>query len=103
MSFWAMVCLAGLSLCLAACDGEKEKAGQALHVPPPLVSVVKMERVDVPLYSVFMGQTAGSLSAAVKPQVTGILQARLFVEGAKAAGSSGGRRCPAAFRFRVRS
>ena len=83
MSFWAMVCLAGLSLFLAACDGEKEKAGQALHVPPPLVSVVEMKRVDVPLYSVFMGQTAGSFSAAVKPQVTGILQARLFEEGAK--------------------
>ena len=88
MSFWAMVCLAGLSLCLAACDGEKEKAGQALHLPPPLVSVVEMKRVDVPLYSVFMGQTAGSLSAAVKPQVTGILQARLFEEGAKVAGGT---------------
>ena len=88
MSFWAMVCLAGLSFCLAACDGEKEKAGQALQVPPPLVSVVEMERQDVPLYSVFMGQTAGSLSAAVKPQVTGILQARLFAEGAKVEGGA---------------
>ena len=83
MSFWAMVCLAGLSLCLAACDGEREKSGQALQLPPPLVSVVELERVDVPLYSVFMGQTAGSLSAAVKPQVTGILQERLFEEGAR--------------------
>lgn len=82
MRFWAMCCLAGLSLCLAACDGEK-KSAQAPQIPPPLVSVLEMKRADVPLYSVFMGQTEGSRSADVKPQVTGILLERLFEEGAR--------------------
>ena len=81
MRFWAMGCAAGLMLCLAACEGEKKSAQGPL--PPPLVSVLELKRADVPLYSVFMGQTAGSRSAAVKPQVTGILQERLFEEGAR--------------------
>ena len=76
-------CLAGLCFCLAACDGEKKTAaGKAGQLPPPLVTVLTMERADVPIYAVFMGQTVGSHSAAVKPQVTGILQERLFEEGA---------------------
>ena len=82
MRMLALVCLAGLCFCLAACDGEKKSVGQASQIPPPLVTVLTMERAEVPIYAVFMGQTVGSHSAAVKPQVTGILQERLFEEGA---------------------
>ena len=84
MKVWALVCMAGLSFCLAACDEGKKSGGQAeAQLPPPLVTTLRLERVDVPIYATFMGQTQGSRSAAVKPQVTGILLRRLFEEGAR--------------------
>lgn len=43
---------------------------------------MELKRMDVPLYTTFMGQTLGSRSAAVKPQISGILLKRLFEEGA---------------------
>jgi len=83
MRFLPLVCLAGLCFCLGACDGEKKQGAQSAQLPPPLVTVMEMERRDVPVATIFVGQTAGSRSAAVKPQVTGILQERLFEEGAR--------------------
>ena len=83
MRMLTLVLLAGLCFCLAACEGEKKAAGPAAQMPPPLVTVLTLERADVPIYAVFMGQTVGRHSAAVKPQVTGILQERLFEEGAQ--------------------
>ena len=76
--FWGC---AALSLCLAACDEGKKTQEAAL--PPPLVSVLELKRMDVPVYATFMGQTLGSQSAAVKPQISGILLKRLFEEGAR--------------------
>lgn len=69
-------------LLLVACDGEDGKKSAGASLPPPLVKAVKIERMTVPLYATFMGQTQGSRSAAVKPQVSGILLKRLFREGA---------------------
>ena len=82
MRFLILCCLAALAL--TACDGKKdEKQEQAAQLPPPKVSALTLTRMDVPIYAVFMGQTQGSHSAEVKPQVTGILQKRLFEEGAR--------------------
>jgi len=83
MRFLPLICLAGLCFCLGACDGEKKQGAQSAQLPPPLVAVMEMERRDVPVDTLFVGQTAGSRSAAVKPQITGILQERLFEEGAR--------------------
>ena len=70
-----------LCLCLVACDeGEKKHSAEA-EMPPPLVRGVELERMDVPLYAEFMGQTLWSRYAAVRPQVSGILVKRLFEEG----------------------
>ncbi len=83
MSILRAIGAALLCLSLVACNDEKGKtssAGESL--PPPLVKAVKLERLNVPLHAAFMGQTQGSRSAAVKPQVSGILQKRLFREGA---------------------
>ena len=76
--------LGALLVCLSlvACDGEDGKKSAGTSLPPPLVKAVKLERMTVPLYATFMGQTQGSRSAAVKPQVSGILLKRLFREGA---------------------
>ena len=71
-----------LCLSLVACDEDGKKSSAGASLPPPLVKAVKLERMDVPLYATFMGQTTGSRSAAVKPQVSGILEKRLFHEGA---------------------
>ena len=70
-----------LCLCLVACDEGEKKHSAESEMPPPLVRVVELERMDVPLYAVFMGQTLGSRYAAVRPQVSGILVKRLFEEG----------------------
>ncbi|MBQ8744064.1 MAG: efflux RND transporter periplasmic adaptor subunit, partial [Mailhella sp.] len=82
MRFLILCSLAALAF--TACDGKKdEKQDQAAQLPPPKVSALTLSRMDVPIYAVFMGQTQGSHSAEVKPQVTGILQKRLFEEGAR--------------------
>ncbi len=69
-------------LLLVACDGDEKKQSAEAALPPPFVKAVKLERMDVPLYATFMGRTEGSRSAAVKPQVSGILLKRFFREGA---------------------
>ncbi|WP_418764062.1 efflux RND transporter periplasmic adaptor subunit [Mailhella sp.] len=71
-----------LCLLMTACDeGDKKRSAEA-SLPPPFVKAVELRRMDVPLYATFMGQTLGSRSAAVKPQISGILMKRLFEEGA---------------------
>ena len=71
-----------LCLLLTACeDGDRKRSAEA-SLPPPFVKAVELQRMDVPLYASFMGQTLGSRSAAVKPQISGILVKRLFEEGA---------------------
>ena len=71
-----------LGLMLTACDEDGKKTSGSAEPPAPLVKVVELKRMDVPLYATFMGQTQGSRSAAVRAQVSGILQQRLFEEGA---------------------
>ena len=71
-----------LCVLLAACKGEENKDQAAHTLPPPLVGVVELRPMDIPLVATFMGQTEGSRSAAVQPQVSGVLRARLFEEGA---------------------
>ncbi|HJD96041.1 efflux RND transporter periplasmic adaptor subunit [Mailhella massiliensis] len=80
MTILRVAAAAGLCFFLAACDGDGKSSGRA-EAPPPVVTAVELARMDVPLHATFMGQTQGSHSAAIKPQVTGILQKRLFEEG----------------------
>ena len=71
-----------LGLCLVACDDEGKREQAEASLPPPLVRAVELQRMDVPLYAVFMGQTQGRRHASVRPQVSGLLIRRLFEEGA---------------------
>lgn len=71
-----------LGLCLVACDDEGKREQAEASLPPPLVRAVELQRMDVPLYAVFMGQTQGRRHASVRPQVSGLLSRRLFEEGA---------------------
>ena len=82
----ALLALATLPLLLlAACGkGADSKGGGAgpPAMPPPQVSVVTVQAKDAPLNYEYTGQTAGSRETEVRARVSGILQKRLYVEGA---------------------
>ena len=68
-----------LALSLAACG----PSGQQGHggMPPAQVSVMTVEAKTLPATFEYTGQTLGSREVEVRARVTGILQARNFVEG----------------------
>jgi len=64
---------------LAACD-DKVQAAQPAPPPPP-VSVIRVQPAAVTLHTVLPGRTAAFQVAEIRPQVSGLLQERLFREG----------------------
>ena len=84
----ALLALAALPLVLlTACgkSGDPKAGGGApppMAMPPPQVSVVTVQAKDAPLTYEYTGQTAGSRETEVRARVSGILQKRLYVEGA---------------------
>lgn len=60
---------------LAACSKEKPTP------PPPEAGFVVMRTESVPLFIELPGRTAAYETSEVRPQVTGVLKARLFTEG----------------------
>ena len=81
-----LLALAALLLMLLAACGKgaetKGPAGGPPAMPPPQVSVVTVQAKDAPLTYEYTGQTAGSRETEVRARVSGILQKRLYVEGA---------------------
>lgn len=77
--------LAAVSLLLAACDDEPNQAEAARSAapPPPEVGVVQLQPQRVTLSMELPGRTTAYGMAEVRPQVTGILQERLFEQGAQ--------------------
>lgn len=68
-----------LGLVLSACDG---KTQVAMPAPAPVeVGIVAVTREDVPLEAELPGRTSAFRKAEVRPQVSGIIQKRLFTEG----------------------
>lgn len=70
-----------LSLLLLA--GCQDEAPQQQARPAPLVGVVTLEAQPYTLTSELPGRTAAYRVAEVRPQVSGILQKRLFAEGSE--------------------
>ena len=66
-----------LSLACAACGKKAEKPAP----PTPTVGVVTTATATVPIDIELPGRTAPFLTSDVRPQVSGILQQRLFTEG----------------------
>ncbi|HYD83278.1 MAG TPA: biotin/lipoyl-binding protein, partial [Opitutus sp.] len=67
-----------LPLLLAACSREQPAASAP---PPPAVTAVTVASAPVTLTRELPGRSAPFLVAEVRPQVTGIVQKRLFDEG----------------------
>lgn len=65
---------------LAACSQDKDKAGN--QGAAPLVTVYKVEKKDQPYPSEYQAQTQGSRAVEVRARVSGIIEKRLYEEGA---------------------
>jgi membrane fusion protein (multidrug efflux system) len=63
---------------LASCD---EPAQAAPEMPPPKVTVVRLQPQPVSIQTILPGRTAAYRVAEVRPQVGGVLQEKLFREG----------------------
>lgn len=70
-------------LALAACGQDKQSTNGAAQMPPSQVAVVTLHAEDVELTSELPGRTVATRMAEVRPQVSGIIQKRLFEEGSE--------------------
>ena len=73
--------LLGASLLLAACDEAKTEAATPAAAPAVEVGVVTLAPQAVAVTSEMPGRTSAYLVSEVRPQVGGIVKARLFEEG----------------------
>lgn len=88
----------------AGCDDQPTRAAANSAAPAPIaVTVVTLERREIPVTSVLPGRTAPFRVAEVRPQVGGLLRERMFIEGeAVTAGQSLFQIDPAPFEAAVR-
>ncbi|WNO55113.1 efflux RND transporter periplasmic adaptor subunit [Stakelama saccharophila] len=67
---------------LAACSGgEEQQAGAAAAQGPVTVGYVQVRPTDVPMVTTLPGRTAAYETSEVRPQVSGVIQRRLFNQG----------------------
>ncbi|RYY78057.1 MAG: efflux RND transporter periplasmic adaptor subunit [Moraxellaceae bacterium] len=84
---WARVAVystLAASIALAGCNKKEEAAGGAAgaqQMPPPEVTVIVAQKQAVEQTVDLAGRTAAYQVSEVRPQVSGIVQKRLFVEG----------------------
>ncbi|WP_152047655.1 efflux RND transporter periplasmic adaptor subunit [Aureimonas psammosilenae] len=81
---WRVVLFFSVSLGLAGCTGEAQE-GQAAPPQPAEVGIVTVRTENVSLTSEYAGRTAAFETSEVRPQVSGLVQQRLFEEGAEVA------------------
>ena len=70
-----------LARCVAAC-GQAQQGGGFHGFPPAEVTTLKVEPKTLPASFEYVGQTTGSKEVEVRARVTGILEKKLFQEGA---------------------
>ncbi|HOB69603.1 MAG TPA: efflux RND transporter periplasmic adaptor subunit [Syntrophorhabdaceae bacterium] len=74
--FIAILAIIALNLAVSGCNKPKE-----MQQPVPEVAVTVMRYERVPITTELPGRTSAYLVAEVRPQVSGIIQKRLFTEG----------------------
>ncbi|WP_323815473.1 efflux RND transporter periplasmic adaptor subunit [Cellvibrio sp. NN19] len=77
----AIIAIGVMGFALSACDSKAPAA--AAQGQPAEVGVVTLAAQDVPLQVSLPGRTSAFRKAEVRPQVSGIIQKRLFEEGAE--------------------
>lgn len=77
----ALITLIGVVGC--SNEGEQAKAGAQQGMPAPSVSVVTLKKQPVVHEMVLPGRVSPSRQSQVRPQVDGVITARLFEEGAQ--------------------
>jgi len=80
--FGALMALLVAGFVLQACDGEEKQKGQAGAKPPQSVGVVVVHPETVMLSERLPGRVVAFRKAEVRPQVDGVVEKRLFEEGA---------------------
>jgi membrane fusion protein (multidrug efflux system) len=73
--------VAAIALLVAAC-GPSQQPGGFQGFPPSEVTTFIVEPKAVPASYEYVGQTAGSNEVEVRARITGILERKLFQEGA---------------------
>lgn len=68
---------------LGACNEQKPPAPGPAAAPPPSVSFVQLQAQTVEITTELAGRVVPSLIAEVRPQVSGIIEKRLFAEGSE--------------------
>jgi membrane fusion protein (multidrug efflux system) len=81
IQYRAIVAIGVMGLALSACDPKTPPTAAAQA--PVEVGVVTLSASDVPLQAELPGRTSAYRKAEVRPQVSGIIQKRLFEEGAE--------------------
>lgn len=81
MNLPAMMTMAAVLAVLAACDQAQTQQPARAPAPPPEVGVVTLAPQKVEIVTQLPGRTAAFRVAEVRPQVSGIVQKRLFEEG----------------------
>lgn len=71
-----------LSLSLLQVAGCSQDKGKSQGPPPPLVTVFQVEKKNHPYPSEYQAQTQGSRAVEVRARVSGIIEKRLYEEGA---------------------
>jgi membrane fusion protein (multidrug efflux system) len=75
--------LVALALLAAGCGKSQQHAGGGFPAfPPAAVTVAKVEPRSFPVSFQYVGQTQGSKDVEVRARVTGIIEKRLYQEGA---------------------
>ncbi len=81
-SIHAALAVLASALVVSACGGEgQQAAGPGGAMPPPTVGVVAAVGQSVPMVTELPGRTTAFLIAEVRPQVSGIVARRTYVEG----------------------
>ena len=77
----AAMMLVPLAACGGGNDAKKQQQQQQAQAGPPQVSVVTVQPQSVTLTSTLPGRTTAFETSEVRPQVNGLVTARLFTEG----------------------
>ncbi len=81
LSFPSLLLLILAAAAAAGC-GQPQAPGGMNGFPPPEVTTIQVQPASFPVTFEYVGQTAGSKEAEVRARVTGIVEKRLYQEGA---------------------